>query len=147
MRINVQCTARGLIPLYDEDLDEKKRLRLGQVYEVTVKRPRNLAFHRKFFALINIAWQYQSEIRQEKLFRNSMDVFRHTVMLNAGICERIWSTSRKEFVDIPKSVSFAKMDEAEFEKCYNACLDVILRYFVNHVPESEFKMNIEEFLK
>ena len=62
MKIKLLNTSVGLKPLYDEDFEEKKKLKIGEVYEATIKRPRNLSFHRKYFGLINLAWEYQNEI-------------------------------------------------------------------------------------
>lgn len=55
MKIKLLNTSVGLKPLYDEDFEEKKKLKIGEVYEATIKRPRNLSFHRKYFGLINLA--------------------------------------------------------------------------------------------
>lgn len=59
MKIKLLNTSVGLKPLFDEDFEEKKKLKIGEVYEATIKRPRNLSFHRKYFGLINLAWEYQ----------------------------------------------------------------------------------------
>lgn len=44
------------MPLYPADYEEKKKLKLGVEYEVEVRIPRNIGFHRKFFALLNVGW-------------------------------------------------------------------------------------------
>ena len=54
MKLFVQNTTVGLLPLYPADLDEKRKLKIGETYEVTIRRPRNVQFHRKFFALIEV---------------------------------------------------------------------------------------------
>ena len=77
MKIKLLNTSVGLKPLYDEDFEEKKKLKIGEVYEATIKRPRNLSFHRKYFGLINLAWEYQNEIAVEH-FKHSIELFRKT---------------------------------------------------------------------
>ena len=67
MKIKVKCTAHGLIPLYDDDFEEKKRLKEGQEYIVDVKLARNLNFHRKYFAMLGAAWALLTE-RQRSFF-------------------------------------------------------------------------------
>jgi hypothetical protein len=55
----------GLVPINDVSYDEKKKLKIGQVYEVIIKLVRNYEFHKKYFALINCAWEYLPEHKQE----------------------------------------------------------------------------------
>ena len=40
--------------MYDSDLDEKHRLRIGDNVLCTIKRPRNYEFHKKYFALLRL---------------------------------------------------------------------------------------------
>lgn len=47
MDIYCRVTDIGLIPMYDSDLDEKHRLRIGDNVLCTIKRPRNYEFHKK----------------------------------------------------------------------------------------------------
>jgi hypothetical protein len=58
MKLFLQNTTHGLIPCYDADYDEKKKLKAGKVYKVEIKLARNYDFHKKYFALINCAWEY-----------------------------------------------------------------------------------------
>ena len=53
MRLMVVNTPRGLIPYGDDDSEEKRKLKLGEVYSVEVKVVRNVNFHRKYFALVS----------------------------------------------------------------------------------------------
>ena len=123
MKINLFNTPQGLIPLYDEDLDEKKKLRLGEVYAAEIRVPRNYKFHKKFFALINTGYSLLPE-RTQNGFR-SVEGFRQYVTVAAGYYDTYFSPRLREFVEIPKSISFASMDDAEFAKCYDAVKDVI----------------------
>lgn len=55
MKLQLLNTTRGLVPLYDEDFEEKKKLKLGTEYTAEIKVSRNSKFHRKYFALLNAA--------------------------------------------------------------------------------------------
>ena len=61
MKLFLLNTREGLKPMYDEDFDEKKKLKIGEVYEARVKLPRNLSFFRKYWALLRCAWEYLNE--------------------------------------------------------------------------------------
>lgn len=145
MELNLLNTAQGLKPLYDTDYDEKKKLRVGVVYRATIRQPRNIDFHRKYFALINCAWEYQPE-QVQAFFKNSVELFRKTLQMSAGYCERIYSIERQEWVDIPSSISFSSMDEITFQELYSKVFDVILQVFLKHISREEFENNLINFM-
>lgn len=144
MKLKLLNTISGLKPLYDSDYDEKKKLKIGEVYEATIKLPRNLQFHRKYFALINCAWEFQDE-RVTEHFHNNIDLFRKTVEMAAGWCETIYSITRKEWIEIPKSIAFDKMDNVQFAELYDRVKDVLYKYFLKHINIEEFEKNLINF--
>lgn len=143
MKLNLLNTHHGLVPITDEDYDEKKRLKLGTIYSAEIKVPRNYKFHKKFFALLNTAWVYLPE-RTQNGFR-SVDGFRQYLTVAAGHYDTFFSPSRKEFVEIPKSISFGSMSEEEFEELYEKVYQVIFSIIGKYVNEEEFKTNLANF--
>lgn len=131
-------TSEGLKPCYDEDYDEKKKLKLGKIYKVRITEPRNVDFHRKYFKLINTAWEYQNEAVC-KHFNNNVDCFRKTVEIAAGHCDTVFNIKLKEWVDIPKSISFDKMDEFQFREHYEAVKKVLFSVFLRDIKEEDFE--------
>ena len=89
MKLQLKNTMSGLVPINDASYDEKKKLKIGQVYEVTIKLVRNYEFHKKYFALINCAWEYLPEYKQE--FFKTKEVFRKTIEVVAGHCIKWYS--------------------------------------------------------
>jgi hypothetical protein len=144
MEIYLYNTSQGLIPLYDEDYDQKKRLKIGQKYRARITVPRDLTKHRKYFALINCAWAFQNE-KVQAFFNNNVDVFRKTVEMTAGHCEKVYSIKLKEWIDVPKSISFDSVDNIEFEEIYKRVYDVLLSTFLKHITEQEFMDNLINF--
>lgn len=144
MKINLQNTARGLIPLYDDDYEEKRKLKIGEVYTAEIRLARNYQFHRKYFALIHCAWEYQNEKVQEH-FHNSKESFRKTVQIAAGHCDTYYSIARKGWIEESKSISFEKMEEAEFQELYNRVKDVLFTHFLKNISEAEFMKNLANF--
>mgnify|MGYP002520424615 CR=1 FL=1 len=137
MELNLLNTAGGLVPCDDNDYEEKRKLKVGQIYKATIKLNRNYRLHRKYFALINYAWAYQNE-RQTTFFKGSVEIFRKTMEMAAGHCERVYSIEHKEWRDIPKSIAFDKMDEAEFRDLYERVKDVLFATALRGVNEEEF---------
>lgn len=123
MKLMLQNTAVGLVPLYESDFEEKRKLKVGQVYQAEIKVARNSRFHRKFWAMLNTAWALLPEKTQNG-FR-SFDGFRAYLLVAAGFFDTYYSPRLKEFVEVPKSISFAQMDEPEFNECYERVKDVI----------------------
>ena len=142
MKLLLKNTASGLIPIYDDDYEEKKKLKIGQVYEASIKLVRNYEFHKKYFALINCAWEYLTEPQME--FYKNKEIFRKIIEVVAGHCEKWYSPELKKWVEIPKSISFDKMDNAEFQDLYSRVLDVIIISL--KIDREEFEKNISNFL-
>lgn len=143
MKLLVINTPRGLVPLGDDDYEEKKKLKLGQTYSVEVKVARNVDFHRKYFALISYAWEFLNEQETER-FRTKEN-FRKYVEVAAGHCDVIFHPRLQEYVEIPKSISFGKMDNAEFSDLYQRVKDVIFSIIGNRVTQDQFERLLLDF--
>ena len=144
--MDIYCTntARGLVPNYDADYDSKKKLKIGETYKCKITKPRNYEFHRRYFALINCAFEYLDE-RQTDFFKNDVELFRKTVEIAAGNCELVYSIKRQEWIEIPKSISFSSMDDLEFQELYERVKGVLFDTFLTHITEEEFMSNLINF--
>ena len=92
--------------------------------------PRNPKYHRKFFALLNYAFEAWEPDRQRKSYKGrpvqkNFDQFREDVLIQAGFYEQTFNLYGEMKLKA-HSISFAKMDDAEFERVYSAVVDVIL---------------------
>lgn len=133
------------MPCQDEDYEQKRKLKIGGVYQFTCKLVRNYEFHKKYFALINCAWEFLNE-KQQTFFKNDADIFRKTMEIAAGHCDTVYLIEKKEWGEVPKSISFEKMDDAEFADLYSKVLDVILKYPLKTISPEYFMENISRFL-
>jgi hypothetical protein len=143
MKILVVNTPRGLVPLGDDDYEEKKKLKLGQTYSVEVKVARNVDFHRKYFALIAYAWEFLTEQEEERF--KTKDNFRKYLEMAAGHCDVIFHPRLQEFVEIPKSISFGSMDNTAFSGLYERVKDVIFSIIGGRVTREEFERLLVDF--
>lgn len=144
MELYLLNTSHGLQCLYDADYEEKKKLKIGTTYKAKITVPRNIDFHRKYFALINCAWEYQNEGVQRH-FKNSVDQFRKSVEMSAGWCEQEYSIERNEWYDKSKSIAFDKMDGAEFSTLYENVKTVLFAVFLKNVTEDVFMNELINF--
>lgn len=142
MKFRVVNTVTGLVPETDSDYEAKRKLKIGASYEITIKEMRNAKFHRLYFALLNCAWEYLTDSQRE-FFHNSQEVFRKSVEVSAGHCDKIYSVARREWFDIPKSIAFDKLTESDFSSLYEKVREVLFQVFI---PEEE-RDNFSEQLK
>ena len=143
MKLLVVNTPRGLVPLGDDDYEQKRKLKLGQTYSVEVKVVRNVDFHRKYFALIAYAWEFLDE-RETGRFKDKEN-FRKYIEIAAGHCDVIFHPRLQEFVEIPKSISFAKMDNTAFSDLYGKVKDVIFSIIGDRITQEEFERLLIDF--
>ena len=118
MKLLLQNTIHGLVPLYPSDFDEKRKLKLGETYEADIKNPRNVGFHRKFFALINLG-------HQNSQLDMPFETFRRYVIIKAGFFNA-YHTGKGTYYEA-QSIAFSSMDEDTFEEVYSRVLDVIIK--------------------
>lgn len=144
MDINLSVKDGYLIPASDDDFKKKLCLKKGQTYKAKIVLYRNYDFHRKYFAMINAAWEYVEEAKQERFFHNSVDQFRQTIQMTAGHSDKIFSYELKTFIDIPRSISFEKMDNDEFSDLYDRVKAVLWSLVLDgKVSEKDFDKLIE----
>ena len=93
----------------------------GQEIMVRISRPRNLEFHRKYFALLGTA---RGMADQEY----TAEQFRALCVAGAGYGEFI--DSDKGMVFVPRSISFAAMSGDEFERLYQDTITFICKKWV-----------------
>lgn len=143
MRMLVKNTERGLLPCYESDVDERKRLALGEFYWVDIKRARNYEFHKKFFALLKLAFDNLPEGLEARY--PNLEAFREDLLLRIGKTRRV--LSRQGYVDVAASIAFEKMGQDEFEELYRQVWNEITKNFVElgDTPE-EIKEELIRFL-
>ena len=143
MKMHLLNTAYGLKPCSDIDYDQKKRLKIGEVYEAEVREVRNYQFLRKYFALIRCAYAFLTPSQQE--FIKSPEGLRKTIQIAAGYCEVYYSIKHEEWVEESKSIAFDKMTESEFSELYEAVKLVLFSIFLKDVDEATFMRELVIF--
>ena len=101
-------------PVGEADYETSAQFGVGDIELFEVKKVRNPGLHRKYFALIRILYDNQGEIK-------GMYQFRKLTEMRAGWYDPI--TTKKGIYYLPKSISYERMENAEFERLYNAVLD------------------------
>ena len=128
----------SLAPADTYSADYLMNQKIGQGFRVRVTRVRNIRFHRKFFALLSYAfdtWKPDDKTYKGQQVEKNFEQFRWDITILAGFYEtsvRLDGSVRVR----AKSISFANMDEDEFENLYSAVIDVLLkRIFIDQTRE------------
>ncbi len=103
----------------------------GELFEVNTRFMRNPWFHRKMFKLFSLAFEAWEPNRVRQRYKGmpvqkNFDRFRKDVTIAAGFYDQTFNLKGEMELEA-KSLSFANMDDAEFEKVYSAVLDVLLQ--------------------
>jgi hypothetical protein len=141
--LNLVKDLSGLKPLGSDDLELMKTIPMGSLLECEFSKKRNPQFHRKFFALLNLGYEYwQPEEMEWRGFKSvkNFEVFRNQITVLAGFFEVAAGVDGKVKV-IPKSISFARMDDIEFNKLYSKVLDVIWNKVLSTVFNSKSELD------
>lgn len=144
MEIHLVRTSLGLQAYSDEDYEMLQKIKIGNIVKAKIVQPRNVKFHRKFFSMINAAWDSLTEEQRKNM--RSKDTFREQLLIVSGFSEPLYDINGEKFMERAKSISFAKMDEPAFDTVYNRVLDTILTILVgNGVSEDEFNNILKNY--
>jgi Protein of unknown function (DUF1367) len=111
-------------------------------YMCELTRPRNIRFHRKYFALLKFSFDHW-EIGDEE-YRN-FDVYRKNIAILAGFYVQAYNM-KGEVVLEPRSLNFGAMDDIEFDKLYQKTITVILQNVLKGYTKDDLERVVQEIL-
>lgn len=124
----------------------------GEVIEIEAKLPRNSRFHRKFFALLNLGFDHWEPGRKHKQYKGmavakNFERFRKEVTILAGFYEQTFDLDGNMKLEA-KSISFASMEEPEFNEVYSAVMNVLLdKVFSRYAGRAEVDAVIDQIMR
>lgn len=101
----------SLIAVDDDGRDALNSIGQGELIKVKITKARNLKHHKKFFSMIGLVFDNQEKYPTTKHLLTA-------VKLEAGWYEDVPIDVNGKPHYIPKSISFAKMDQLEFDDFY-----------------------------
>ena len=121
----------------DSSLEYIKKMKLGQAYSIEIKKERNYENHKRFFAMLNIAFDLT-----DGQF-NTLHGFRKWLLMAAGYATPITGPDKRTYWDVD-SISFSSMDEIKFQEVFNACVDIFIQHWGDKISKEKL-MEISEF--
>jgi len=121
VKVHLERTRLGFVPASEHDLDILDRVPAGSVIGGEFKLVRNAAHHRKAFALLHKMFANQDRY-------TDFDRFYDFVKIAAGIVATVIGPDGQVFYKL-KSLSFADMDQLEFDAVYQKIITVAVEHF------------------
>jgi len=136
--ITLKKTLAGARPIDEKGEDVFAKIALGEEFTADVKRPRNIQHHRKFFALCKMVADNTDMVRDsdELVFR---------LKIATGHCRE---SMRNDGVVLyePQSISFASMNQDEFNIFYDRCVDIICTHIIPGMSRAELQNEVLEMV-
>lgn len=129
----------ALVPADPQASEYIAKLKLGAPVKAEVKRVRNYQFHKKFFALLDFAfenWEPVEATYKGQVVAKSRKQFRNDITVLAGFGETT-ITLKGEVRVVAKSISFASMEQDDFDDLYNATVNVVLRQVLTNYSREQ----------
>lgn len=127
-----------LTPVDSGGEDALRKIKFGSTVQITVKQPRNVQHHRKYFALLNMVFENQERYA-------TRDELHAALKVSAGIYTPVTLPSGTE-VRIPGSIAFHEMDQTEFSEFYDKCCELISKHFLPGVPSETIKAEVQNMI-
>lgn len=136
-----------LIP--DSELDAEKLATIanGETIRADIKRPRNIKYHRKYFALLDVLYDiFDPELPPPEVWYKGIkpvknrERFRHDIAIATGYCEMTINV-KGQYRAEAKSISFAAMDETTFADLYSKTID----FGLQHIAKGKTREEIENW--
>jgi len=102
-------------PVDSESIDQSNKIKVGAEVKATIAR--NVQFHRKGFALLNIGFENQDKYA-------TLEIYRKILTIRCGYYDEFEGKDGLHYY-FPQSLSFDKMSAETFEKWYNITIDII----------------------
>ena len=141
----IRTQSGAFVPATDEDADLARRFKVGETVRMELRLMRNGQFHRKWFALVKIAYDIWAETMPAQEYHGrdvlpDFDRFRRDLVIMAGFFRPVCN-ARGELRVEAESIAWGSMTQDRFEKLYSATIDVILTKIIpqRNMTEAELR--------
>lgn len=136
--ILMRRTLAGLVPANERAVQFLSRIKIGATLSMPKpKQPRNIRFHNKLFAMLQIILDNQDHYK-------SIDDLLDVCKLRVGHVHVIGT--KHGDVRLPKSISFASMSADEFAEFYDRAVDWVTSEVIPGLTRSDLDAAVEASL-
>jgi len=132
------------IPCEEADIAEARKLKNLEyvVASRDSKDIRNLLHLRKYWTLVNLVLENLPESMSENI--KTKDQLHQEFKVQTGHIEKRMSIGGHEYF-APKSISFEKMSQSDFDEYYEAVLAFVYRHILPNVDKEEFQIALNGY--
>lgn len=140
MQVLLRKTVGGCEPETLEAAEYLSKIAAGTVFPADIKDPRfrSVRQHALFFGVLNKVWENQD-------YYKTVDALRHALMVKLGRVDH-YAFKDGTAVAVPQSISFAKMDQAEFTKLMDDAMAVLVTEVIPGMDSAALMKEVEEML-
>ncbi len=138
MKVLLQKALNSLRPADETAEDALRGIKNGEVVSVDIRRPRNLDHHRKFFAMLKIVFDNQD-------YYQSLDDLRAVCLCEIGHCITVQRPTG--YIKYPKSISFANMDQIQFNELYDKAVTWVCSVVIPGLNERDLSEEVATELR
>lgn len=144
-----KTVGNALFPADQSTAEAVSKAKLGTVWRGDFKKARNPRFLAKFMAMVELAFDHFEPVPIEHRGqtitpRKDFQEFRKWLVIRAGHYYVVGYPDGSVRLRA-KSLSFANMDDDEFERVYSSVLDVILSDVVD-MPKGEYEQMVDKIM-
>ena len=136
--IVLERSLTGLSPVDEQGRAILARYKQGELIRVKTSRVRNSQHHRLFFALLNLVYENQSRY-------TSMEHMLTALKVALGHCDTVILKDGSPPY-IPKSISFASMDQDEFNDFYDRTVKLVCMEILPGVKDEILRREVLEMI-
>lgn len=116
----------GLFPIDEEGIELLAKLPRDRDVGADITQHRNPRHHRLYFAILQFVKQHAVNENGESLFANlDMDTMSDTVKIAVGYVRAYVDRNSGRMIYVPKSISWAAMDQTRFNEFFDLACKVI----------------------
>lgn len=127
----------GLAATDDASEAALKSVKLGECIELRIKRPRNLQQHRLFWALMQKVYENQEHYTSPEQVCTAFK-------FATGHVESI--RTARGVIQVPRSISFAKMDQVEFGQFFKRAVDFCVSEVLPGLKSEDLEREVLEMV-
>ena len=127
-----------LVPANEQSLEALRRVPADKWVLVNLRQPRNVGHHRKFMAVLQAIYPHQD-------MWPTFNSFRKAFIAALGFGEVVTAKDGRKFIDAD-SISFASMDQAEFEQFYERAMLLVQTKILPGVGRADLDRQVAEIM-
>jgi hypothetical protein len=130
-------TLSGFRPVNEAAEKFAHKISMGTTVELKGSRPRNLQHHKKFFKMLDIVFENQTHYK-------SVEELLGICKLAIGHCDVVQTPRGPQ--RLPKSISFASMNQSQFEDFYDRSVQWVTTDVIAGLARKDLDAEVEQAL-